>query len=749
MIVRSLDSETEMTVPGLQAPPLACVSFAGPDGAGVVPADQAVTKTLEVVESGDLVAGAYICYDVASTVAHAERVGDPRARRLRDAWFQAYAEGRVHDVLLCEKLHAVAEGTLGIDPRDGSKDFYPSLESTVEIVLGRTDAKVNAYWRKRYGILLRVPFHLWPPDAQQYPVDDAINARDVALAQIAGVPRRKHRWVEPGRCAVCDHLADGPVALCAPEPRKNLGVLPDECRAELAMYLSKVHGMRTDGAYVDALEERVRGEREAETPRWQKVGFLRPDGVEDKATIKKLMARAAGAADPCKVCGGTGKVPGAGKNLRNCVVKHGAFVGHPEACDGTGLDLAPTRGKLTFTDNGGISAGRDLLLETGVEDLVDYAEYKEEDKLLSLFVPLLRKGTQVPYNPMYSSLVASGRAAVGGGLHSIPQQGGVREGFVARPGHVLCSSDFAALELSTLAQTCLNWVGFSKMADTINESKNPGALHTLIGSRLAGREIDKKSPFRQAAKAFNFGLPGGMGTPKFVFKKREKKEGVTYTPDAAFDAKGEWIPGTGKRYWGLRFCVLIGGSARCGTTMTSQWSTYEHPPICAACAEQVDMAKRVWFDTFPEVREYLNMVSMLTETGPAEISYGGMVRGGCEYSDGANTSFQGLAARGWKLATWRLAHAMYVEDDSPLFGSRLLLGMHDDNITELPEEVAHEAAHRQAEIMVESMRVYTPDVWVVCEPAIARRLYKQMEAVYVPDASKPGGRRLVTWEPKS
>jgi DNA polymerase I-like protein with 3'-5' exonuclease and polymerase domains len=68
--------------------------------------------------------------------------------------------------------------------------------------------------------------------------------------------------------------------------------------------------------------------------------------------------------------------------------------------------------------------------------------------------------------------------------------------------------------------------------------------------------------------------------------------------------------------------------------------------------------------------------------------------------------------------------------------------LHDELILEVPEATAHEAVHRQSEVMILGMREVVPDVKVGTEFAIARRWYKGAAAVYGPDG------RIQPWEPK-
>ena len=68
--------------------------------------------------------------------------------------------------------------------------------------------------------------------------------------------------------------------------------------------------------------------------------------------------------------------------------------------------------------------------------------------------------------------------------------------------------------------------------------------------------------------------------------------------------------------------------------------------------------------------------------------------------------------------------------------------VHDEIFAELREEVAHECALRQAEIMVEVEKEHCPGVKGGAVPALCRRWFKNAEATY----DKSG--RLACWWPK-
>jgi hypothetical protein len=108
----------------------------------------------------------------------------------------------------------------------------------------------------------------------------------------------------------------------------------------------------------------------------------------------------------------------------------------------------------------------------------------------------------------------------------------------------------------------------------------------------------------------------------------------------------------------------------------------------------------------------------------------------------ANHFFQHLAAVGAKDALWRLSKEAYTDRKSVLFNNfRIVAFIHDEIIAEVREEVAHECAMRQTEVMVKTMQEHTPDVLITAEPTLMKRWWKQAKPVWV-------NGKLVPWEPK-
>jgi len=692
----AVDLETHLIAPGLLAPPPVCGSMCNNAGPLLTtPADVA-----DLVRQSELVIGANIAFDMGVLVAHG-------LLSLEEA-FRAYDEGRIHDILLGQALDAIAKGHLFKDPRDGGNLRDPatgkqvgrySLAVCSDLALGLATAKENDLYRTRYALLEGKPHHEWPELARQYPRDDARNTYDVALVQYGG---------------------SFDVTGLHPEAYDNLHDMPRQARAAWALHLASMWGYRTDPKRVEALAARIEREHDAALASFVPVGFIRPDGTEDTSAVKKAAAKAYGAGGTCKVCNGRGKVPSP---------KTGNPVACKEGCDGTGLDLS-TAPSLPRTEKGAVSASRDTLMESGDEVLERYAMVSENDKLRATYVPFLRQGLKWPVNPRPNTLVESGRTSYSDPTQTMPRGNGVRECIVPRPGSVFCSIDYSAVELCTLAQACIHLVGKSRMAELINETGDPGSLHTAFAASMVGvplRElkarVKAKDPaavgYRQAAKAANFGFPGGMGASTLVLAKRKRIEGVTKSPDGEVE------------YAGIRFCLLIGGATRCGDEKVTEWKGKAIPPACKRCLECAEDLRSQWFLQWPEMKEYFDFVAYRVDTyGFITQIASNRVRGGVTFTSAANGYFQSLAADGAKGALYAVTRECYLDKKSPMYGARPIFFNHDEIFSEMPLSIASDAAKRMAEVMVREMRVVVPDVTVAAEPALMWRWSKDAATVY-------------------
>ena len=444
-------------------------------------------------------------------------------------------------------------------------------------------------------------------------------------------------------------------------PAQNLHEVAFQSHVAFCLHLSAINGLRTDAARVEVLKTNIEAHRGELMEVVLKAGLLKPN-KKNKSGWSKNMAL-----------------------IKERVTKAWG-------------DLTPT------TDGGGVSTERKVLEESGDPVLEALGEVSKWEKL-STYIPSLEAAAKGPLNVRPNVVLATGRTSYEGLVQLMPRKGGVRECFKFRG--IGSSVDYAAVELSTLSQVCLWALGYSSLAEAINGGKDP---HSMLGAQIAGisyeeflKRVKAKDAaavdLRQGSKAGNFGLPGGMGEATFVHQKRKE---------------------------GLIICELFYRDGRCGEKKVTTWK--ERPtaaPTCLRCLEQTRELKAAWFQTWPEMRPYLNWInSQVADSDTITTFVSKMVRGGVTYTSAANHFFQSLAAIGAKRAVVAMTGEMYDEKrDSALLGSRLCIFAHDETIIDIPDRGVDEvdaAARRQAAVMVEQMKTVVPDVAIKAEPALMR-----------------------------
>lgn len=458
-----------------------------------------------------------------------------------------------------------------------------------------------------------------------------------------------------------------------------------ETRSAFAFRLTESWGVKTDSAYVTELRAACEYHSEVLAHYLKGEGIVRPDGTEDQDALRTRVAIAyarLGRPVPLTDGGAKGlrKVKTDADSLKECAPVDWLF--------GLMAALAP------FTH------------------------------ALSNWIPLLERGCSLPIHARFTTILATGRTSASPNLQNPPRDTpsdaaakviealglewvaaqvralpfGVRECFVPRPGFFYSFVDFNQIELCTLAQNNL-WIhGRSQMAEAIRQGKD---LHSMLGAQIIGTTYDdlrarveagdsKADSERFHAKAGNFGFPGGMGPDGFVAYARG---------------------------YGLE---IDSGRAR--------------------------MLKSAWLRTWPEMNYYFSAIKghfKGRETATMRLPITGHYRGECWFTEACNFLFQGLAAAGAKRAGFNLARECYSVPNSPLYGSRPVLFLHDEWGLEVPEVGYSEAADRQAAVMVESMREFVPDVPVKTGvPAVSRRWYKKAKG------KRDASGRLIVWEPK-
>jgi hypothetical protein len=846
----SWDCETPKFRAGYMAPRIVCASTSRiVDGAirgELLAGSQLALERFEaLLDANYTIALANASYDLA--VAAAANM------RLLAKIFKALREGRIHDILLAEGLNAIFGGHHGMEP-DGSSmrkvgdNGAPGKVTTrygLEIVhktlTGKVDAKANDVWQESYAIVEPFPVEKWPPASRIYPVNDSDNTLEDARIQRRGV--KKHAWIESAKETSCHHCgevltfsrASFECPAAPPEPYRNQQNLPKQVEFAFAQQLGACWSFRTDPEKVDALDADVEEKHRKFVERFQKKGWIRADGTEDQAAVKRAIAFAYGATGACKRCkggvsckwcAGTGndgsgncrKCDGIGTHIgkiqkwdeiecrgekvrgrfqgctwSTCTACHGSGkvfkIGNvvtcknvfdeqddtlmlEEGCDGTGLDLS-TASLLRRTEKLGVATDRDTAMESGDEDVSDYGE-NEFEKSRNTYVPYLREGTVGPLFIKTNALVATGRCSYEGcPVHQFPREGMERECIRARGAwcgcpveYVLGSTDYSAGELCTLAQYTYWLFSESRMRDVINETGDPGILHSVLAAEVLGLPLDEflarlkakdkeAALVRQASKPMNFGKPAGMSAAKIVLTNRKKSVGFTVCEGGpARNRKGE--PG----YWGIRFCITVGGERACGVEKIMEWNKNPTAPVCKACCEAVEhRLTPAYFRRFPEIKEYhrwgkqmikdrqpVPSVVWNRERGEIEIvRERGFLDWDKELPALLNNGFQSMLADIGKDAFVTATRECYlgVKDDgspSPLAGCRLPLFAHDEPVSELILDTAHLSGPRIAEIMMESGRKFAPDVTWKAETALAFWWNKSMDPKYVAG-------KLVPWGP--
>ena len=216
----------------------------------------------------------------------------------------------------------------------------------------------------------------------------------------------------------------------------------------------------------------------------------------------------------------------------------------------------------------------------------------------------------------------------------------------------------------------------------------------MFAAQLMGREYDDVfkhrtekavKEMRQYSKCANFGYPGGLGAESFV----------------AF-AKG----------YGIELTLV-----------------------------ESQRLRDAWFKAFPEMKKYFELIAAeIGSIGEGTIRTlgSGRIHGARGFCQAANLYFQGMVADGAKRAGWFISYECYVDETSPLFGSRIAMFLHDEFILEVPLEKVHAAAKRLEELMIIGMSHFIKVVPVTCTAAAMFRWYKGSEPVFVDGKLVPG-----------
>lgn len=618
---------------------------------------------------------------------------------LTDRIFKLLSASQVECTIQRERLLDNAQGILDfwVIPRsfgvivigEGKKQrtLYPnpnrlqgkrySLQELSKVWLGLDLDKTT--WRTGYRELHDVPYDQWPEGARDYVVADVHAAYDLYQFQ-------KQRALDQALST------DG-----------EIPGSPEQCQAEIALELMTLSGVMVDQSAVFKARESLKFYADIIDQGLRRHGLVREDSTRDT----KLLQRVLEASEELvrqRTSNPDFTLPRTPKG------KISTKASHLEAwATALGVSLPEDPEE----------AGEAAKAADTIEKAVPLVSWRITlNKMDTTYLSHMAAAGNKPLRGQYHVLQRTGRTSMyGPNLQNVPKAFGIRNCFIARPGTLLCSVDYNALELHTFAQVCMTWLGHSKLGDTLNAGMDP---HTQFAAErilhLPYDEVEKgrKNPDhpqqalydqrRTVAKMANFGLLGGLGAKSFA----------SYCMAA-----------------GVMMNLLE--AEHIVQSWKNQWDTAHYFRYINK------LLRPDWFrgktDAGEDEEEGGDVATVTLPNG------GKVTRGRAWYTQACNFPFQGLAAAGAKYACFKLAEACYTSR-GVLRGSRPLLFVHDEVIMEHPEGEASDRAYVQAKIMVDAMSEFLPDVRPKAEPALMRRWYK--EAKEVKDAQG----RLVPWEPK-
>ncbi len=652
----AFDFETSLIRPGMQHPPGVCMSWRMPEREGVMVAREGVEWLERWLKDGESFVGANTAFDVlVSVVTH------PDPGVMLDLWIAAYEDDRVHDVLIRQKLLDLAAGRYRYEllPDGRWRNHSYALDDVVARHSRRRLDKTNP-WRLRFAELAHLPINEYPREAYDYSLDDAIGTGEAFDAQeIARFNDPKIRANFPGM----DPLKDE----------------PNQVRAALALAAMADYGLRTDPALVDALNVETVAALEEIRNELVGLGIVRERKIKRRATgiVEVEYSRNTKAAQARQVEAYRALGREAPHTDSYKPEKH-----KPDEC--------------VCLDSDACEGSQDPVMQT-------YSEYTSLAKTISNDIPMLRLGATQPIHTHFEVILETGRtSSAKPNVQNVRRLPGIRECFVPSPGRVFASADFSMLELVTLAQTCKWVLGWSALADALNDGKDP---HLQMAATILGITYDeakrRKSlddplidQARTAGKGVNFGAPGGLGKATFA------------------------------HYAWKAYKIKLGANK---------------DESEAAAAKLI----RQYKDTWTEMPQYFTWVNQnRNDSGSYNMvqPWSERLRANATYCSACNTPFQGLGADCAKLALWLVFVECYTVPESPLFGAWPCNFIHDEIVLDVEEHQAHDAAMRLSELMQEAGRHVMPDLPIKAEPLVSRQWSKKAKPRYGADG------RLVPWD---
>ena len=659
-----------------------------------------------------------VAFDLA--VMEKELAGRGKQKAVEALW-EIIDAGRCHDLMLLDQLVRIAEGRAPFHQR--------SLADVAEELLGVELEKEDSP-RQHYDTLLRKNHKGIRPEFYEYAVKDS------RATLLAFGPLWEKAWeIHNTYVRVDSNEADMERSLPWGPLTEQIQV-----RAALALGWMSSEGVRASELRLEQVISEAQGEL------YEAIDEFEADG-----TVNAFQSENGGPI-LCHAKDGNVQFTEKGAPSKSIKLVRKLFK---ELCEKHEVSAPTTRKGLISTARDDYVGLESYEMEQTFEkyfrlqDLVSYL-----NKAKDLLDHITQDGC---IHTRYITLVKTGRATSHSPqIQNLPREGRVRGCIVPREGHIFYGVDYSAIELAALASICRHRYGYSKLGDRIDHGEDP---HAYTASQIIDKQpADVTKDERQAAKVYNFGVPGGMGV-KALAHQAKVMYGIEMTEEEAgrwreklvrevYPEIGEFLDDHLDRFiFGVLSVpveevvedLVEATEADSFSPNAREWilQSVERAlraglkangePYDAGWMEKLWQGLRKAYSLSKSVmgrNEGIEKALKDCVTGKSiarlffptrAVTLTGRVWSDVNYRQAHNAQLQGLAADGARLALYRLVREGY----------RPIIFVHDEVILEIPDDKNREAVARQIDaIMIDEMQRVINDVSIRVEGRFMERWKK-------------------------
>lgn len=563
---------------------------------------------------------------------------------LKDLIFEAYGAEVIHCNMIRQKLIDLARGQLK-GYRDGTDDEWVAHLYNLNDIGQRYGLpaldKDEDGWRLRYNELDNVPISEWPERAAMYALDDTAADLHVHIAQNA--------WKD---------------------------FLEDEFRqAETSFGLVRMSatGQRTDPEMVEVYRTWVQDRLDQSRDLLLNTGYTLPN-KKGVPTFKHFLTYDA---------------------------KKEKFKRSDKYIRAYALDVWAAKGVEDYpkTDTGGVCLDEEAVKKSGDDTLIAYQLFASASTAMDRVRELEGGIDPGRIHSRYDELKKSGRTSSSkpNVQNRKTEPVGDRESFIPPEDDLLVDMDFDGLELRTISQGCIHAVGFSKLAEVLNNGEDP---HLIVAAQLCN------TTYEDAKKRY------ALDDPDII------------------DARG-----AGK-------AKMVNFSCWAGTTPNGLRRHAAEVGYIYSKQEAIEIYG-AFIESWPEATEYFAWVKRVcgqAGIGTMQCFGSGRVAGYLTYTEACSVISQGLGADATKEALRALIRECDYNKKSILYGCSMYNFIHDQYQLSIPDDnLAHERAEYAGHVAREAANKWLPDVPTRAKPMLVRRWSKLAKA------TKVNG-RLVPWD---